>query len=104
MDRGRRRNVRDHADGGDDEGKREVEMARVYRTKHGYGIDYRFPPTRRGRRIREFIGPNKDEAKIILGERIKAIRLGKNPELRKVQPKPFKETVTEFLEKHARLR
>jgi integrase len=79
-------------------------MARVYRTKQGYGIDYRFPPTREGRRIREFIGPDKEEAKIMLADRLKAIRMGQNPELRKIQPKPFKETVTEFLEKHARLR
>jgi len=31
--------------------KREARlgMARVYRTKHGYGIDYRFTLTRQGR-------------------------------------------------------
>jgi integrase len=79
-------------------------MAKVYRTMHGYGIDYRFPPTRQGKRIREFIGPNKEEAKAVLAEREKAIRLGKNPVLQRIQPKRFDETVTEFLEKHVKLR
>ena len=79
-------------------------MARVYRTTHGYGIDYRFPPTRQGKRIREFIGPDKDHAKIVLGERLKAINLGRNPVLQRIQPKPFKETVDEFMEKHVKLR
>jgi integrase len=79
-------------------------MAKVYRTKHGYGIDYRFPATRRGKRIREFIGPDKDEAKAVLAEREKAIRLGRNPILQRITPRPFEEVVKEFLEKHVRLR
>jgi integrase len=76
----------------------------LYRTKEGvWGIDYRYPPGRNGKRIREPIG-SKEEAEIILGRRKEAIRLGQNPELRKIQPKPFNETVTEFLAKHAKLR
>ena len=50
------------------------------------------------------IGQDKDQAKIVLGERLKAIALGKNPVLQRIQPKPFKETVDEFMEKHVRLR
>lgn len=37
-------------------------MARVCRTKQGYGIDYRFPAAREGKRIREFIGPDRVQA------------------------------------------
>ena len=46
----------------------------------------------------------KDEARILLSERLKDIRQGRNPELRQIKPKRFKDMVTEFLEKHARQR
>lgn len=64
-------------------------------------IDYRWPPGRTGKRIRECVGPEKDEAKILLAERLKDIRQGRNPELRTIKPKPFADMVKEFLEKHA---
>ena len=67
-------------------------------------IDYRFPPGRQGKRIREKIGPvTKDEATIVLSTRLKDILVGKNPELRRIKPRPFDAVVKEFEEKHAAL-
>src|SRR6185436_6559685 len=64
-------------------------------------IDYY---THGGKRLREPVGPSKEEARITLGERLQDVRQGRNPELRRIRPKPFDEMVTEFLEKHARQR
>jgi len=65
-------------------------------------IDYYYPPGRGGTRIREKVGPSKEDARIVLAERLKDIRQGRNPELRRIAPKPFTEMVAEFLERHAR--
>jgi integrase len=63
-------------------------------------IDYRYPPGRAGQRVREKVGPAKDEARIILAERLQDIRQGKNPALRKVTPILFKDHAAEVLAKH----
>ena len=73
----------------------------LYKKGKNWYIDYYYPPGRAGKRIREKIGPVKDEARIILSERLQDIRQGRNPALRQIKPKPFKEMVAEFLEKHA---
>ena len=74
----------------------------IYKKGKNWYIDYRFPPGRQGKRIREKIGPvTKDEATIVLSTRLRDILEGKNPELRRIKPKPFREMVTEFLERHA---
>lgn len=74
----------------------------LYKKGKNWFIDYRYPPGRTGRRIREKVGPVKEEAQIVLAERLKDMRLGRNPELRQIKPKSFAVMVKEFLEKHAR--
>ena len=76
----------------------------LYKKGKNWYIDYYYPPGRSGKRIREKIGPVKDEARIVLAERMQDIRQGRNPALRQIKPKPFDEMVAEFLEKHARQR
>jgi len=78
-------------------------MALYKRGKNWY-IDYYYPPGRGGKRIREKVGPEKDEARILLAERLQDIRQGRNPALRQIKPKPFDEMVKEFLAKHAKKR
>jgi len=74
-------------------------MALYKRGKHWF-IDYYYPPGRNGKRIRERVGPSKDEARIVLAERLKDIRQGRNPELRQIAPKPFSAMVEEFKVRH----
>jgi len=76
----------------------------LYKRGRIWCIDYYYPPGRSGKRIRERVGPVKDEARILLAKRLEDIRLGRNPELRRIAPKPFKDAVKEFLETHALLR
>src|SRR5881296_2958226 len=64
-------------------------------------LDYHYPPGRRGKRIRLGVGPNKHEAQVKLAEVQKDIWQGRNPELQRIDPKPFDAMVKEFLEKHA---
>jgi integrase len=66
-----------------------------------YFLDYRFPPGRYGRRIRVKVGPRLDEATILLAERMKDIRQGRNPELREVKPILFSKMIEVYLERHA---
>lgn len=75
----------------------------IYKRGRNWYIDYRYPPGRTGKRFREMVGPVKDEAVILLSERLKDIRQGCNPALRQIKPRPFRTVVEEFLEKHARL-
>jgi integrase len=76
----------------------------LYKRGRSWYIDYYYPPGRGGKRIRERVGPEKDEARILLAERLQDIRQGRNPSLRRIKPKLFDEMVKEFLEKHARQR
>ena len=61
----------------------------LYKKGKNWYIDYYYPPGRAGKRIREMVGPDKDGARILLGERLKDIRQGRNPELRRIDPKPL---------------
>jgi len=72
----------------------------IYKRGKIWWIDYYVPPGRGGKRIRERVGPDKDEARIELAARLRDIRQGRNPELRRIAPKPFKEMVREFKERH----
>ena len=74
----------------------------LYKKGKNWYIDYYYPPGRAGKRIREKIGPVKDEARIVLAERMQDIRQGRNPALRQIKPKPFEAMVKEFLQKHAK--
>jgi integrase len=74
----------------------------LYKKGKSWYIDCYYPPGRAGKRVREKIGPVKDEAQIILSERLRDIRQGRNPALRQIKPKPLQEMVTEFLGRHAR--
>src|SRR5882672_1492075 len=67
-------------------------------------IEYRFPPGPKGKRKREKVGPVKDEARILLAERLQDIRQGRDPALRIIKPRPFEVMVEEFLARHARTR
>ena len=69
----------------------------VFKRGKVYWIDYYY----NDKRVREPVG-SREEARIILAERLKDIRQGRNPELRRIRPMLFAEMVTEFLEKHAR--
>jgi integrase len=73
----------------------------VYKRGKTWWIDYYYPPGREGKRIRERVGPSKDEANIVHAERLKDIRMGRNPELRIIKPRAFDAVVKEFLEKYA---
>jgi len=76
----------------------------LYKRGRTWYIDYYYPPGRGGKGIGEKVGPEKDEARILLAERLQDIRQGRNPALRRIAPKPFNEVVKEFLEKHASTR
>lgn len=67
----------------------------VFKRGKVYWIDYYY----NDKRVREPVG-SREEARIILAERLKDIRQGRNPDLRRIRPMPFAEMVTEFLEKH----
>jgi len=68
----------------------------LYKRGKTWQVDYHFG----GRRIRESAGPDKEEARILLAERLKDIRQGRDPALRRVKAKPFDEAVKEFLAEH----
>jgi len=53
-----------------------------------------------GRRIRESVGPDKEEARILLAERLRDVRQGRDPSLRRIKPKLFEDAVKEFLAEH----
>jgi len=72
----------------------------LYKKGKSWYIDYRFPPGRQGKRIRECVGPEKDEARILLGRRLEDMRHGKNPVLRKVVPVMFKDHAAEVIKQH----
>src|SRR2546422_11733958 len=72
----------------------------VFKRGKSYFIDYRFPPGRSGTRIRERVGPNKDEAVIRLAERLEEIRHGFDPRLKKIKPRALADVLVEFLEDH----
>jgi integrase len=69
----------------------------LFKRNGSWFIDYRFPPGRTGRRIREKVGPSKQEAEIVLATRLQDIRHGKNPELRTIKPRLFEDIAVEFL-------
>src|SRR6266581_320061 len=77
------------------------EAMALYKKGKLWGIDYRFPPGRHGKRIRELIG-TKDEALLVMAKRKEDIRQGRNPELRRIDPKPLKDMVAEYLEVHVK--
>jgi len=74
---------------------------RVFKKSKTWYLEYRYPACRGGKRIRERVGPNKEDALRLMGKRLDDVALGRNPELRRVHPKPFGEMVAEFLKKHA---
>jgi len=70
----------------------------VFRKGKNWWIDYYVGI----KRVREMVGPDKQEAAILHAERLKDIRHGRNPELKRIAPKPFADFLPEFLEKHAK--
>ena len=72
----------------------------LYKKGRNWFIDYRYPPGRAGKRVREKVGPVKDEARILLAQRLKDMRFGRNPELRTVSPIGFKDHAGEVLTQH----
>ena len=70
----------------------------LYKRGKTWWIDY-YNGTKR---VRENVGSVKDDARIILSERLKDIRQGRDPELRRIKAKPFREIVEEFMEGHVR--
>jgi len=74
----------------------------VYKKGKCWFIDYYYPPGRDGRRVREKVGPSKQEAAIVLAARLQDIRQGRNPELRRIAPKPFPDMLEEFKERHVK--
>ncbi|HEY3175776.1 MAG TPA: site-specific integrase [Candidatus Polarisedimenticolia bacterium] len=76
-------------------------MAKIFKRGKNYFMDYRNPPGRAGKRIREKIGPvTKDEATIVLSTRLKDIQEGKNPELRRIKLVLFADHAREVMAKH----
>jgi len=72
----------------------------LYKKGKNWYIDYYYPPGRLGTRVREKVGPVKDEARIMLAKRLEDIRQGRNPELRKVSPTLFKAHARKCLTEH----
>jgi len=72
----------------------------LYKRGKTWYIDYYYPPGRAGERIREKVGPEKDEARILLAERLSDIRQGRNPALRQIKPILFEAHAKEVLEQH----
>src|SRR5262245_40354157 len=72
----------------------------LYKRGKTWFIDFYWPHGRDGKRHRERIGPSKQEASIILAERLRDIRHGINPALRVVKPKGFDDMVKEFEKRH----
>jgi integrase len=75
-------------------------MAQIVKRGKDYWIDYRYPPTREGKRYRQKVGPSKAEAQIKLSEKLKDIRHGLDPAIREVKPILFKDHAAEVLAKH----
>jgi integrase len=75
--------------------EKEDVMA-LWKRGKSWQIDYTF----NGKRIRESVGPDKEEARILLAERLKDVRQGRDPSLRRVKPKLFDDAVKEFLAEH----
>lgn len=72
----------------------------VFKRNGSWFIDYRYPPGRNGQRIREKVGPSKDEATIRLAERLEEIRHGLDPRLKRIKPRLLEDVMVEFLEDH----
>ena len=72
----------------------------LYKRGKTWWIDY-YNGTKR---VREKVGPVKDDARIVLSECLKGIRQGVDPELRRIEPRPFVEVVEEFIEKHVKVK
>src|SRR2546425_11232025 len=70
----------------------------LYKRGSVYWIDY-YNGTKR---VREPVG-SKEEARVTLGKRLEDIRMGRNPELRRVRPKRLWGMVKEVLKRHASL-
>ena len=68
----------------------------LFKRRGNWYIDYRYPAGRDGQRIREKIGPVKDEAQIVLSTRLQDIRMGRDPALRIIKPRPFEDVLNEF--------
>jgi integrase len=67
----------------------------LYKRGRTYWIDY----YANGKRHREPVG-NREEARVVLGERLQGIRQGKHPELMKLSPTLFADHVVEVKAKH----
>src|SRR5438093_8393879 len=78
---------------------REVDMG-LFKRNGNWWISYFDPPGGGGKRIKEKVGPSKQDAETLLGVRRKAINEGIHPELRRVRPVLFKAHAAEVLEKH----
>jgi integrase len=75
-------------------------MMGLFQTPEGaWGVDYRFPPGRRGKRIRRVVG-TQEEAEIILGRDRQDVRQGLDPALRRIKPVLFKDHAAKVLEQH----
>ena len=61
---------------------------RVFKKSKTWYLEYRYPACRGGKRIRERVGPNKEDALRLMGKRLDDVALGRNPELRRVHPNP----------------
>lgn len=72
----------------------------LYKRGKSWYIDYYYPPGRGGKRIREKVGPVRDEARILLAERLQDIRQGRNPALRQIKPILFATHAKEVLGQH----
>jgi integrase len=67
----------------------------LYKRGDTYWIDYYV----NGKRMREAVG-TRQEARVVLGERLQGIRQGKHPELMKLEAVTFKAHAAEVLAKH----
>jgi len=72
----------------------------VFKRNGSWFIDYRYPPGRHGKRIREKVGPSKDETSIRLAERLEEIRHGLDPRLKRIKPRLLEGVMVEYLEDH----
>src|SRR5881409_957634 len=72
----------------------------LFKRYGNWWISYFDPPGGGGKRIKERVGPVKQDAETLLGVRRKQINEGQHPELRRVKPIAFKDHAAEVIEKH----
>jgi integrase len=77
-------------------------MAKIVKRGKVYYVDYRYPPTRQGKRMRVRVGTNKADAVILLGQLEEQRKVGMHPTLGTIKPIPFSEASERFMQEYVK--